>query len=70
MLRARQSAFLPEITAVHHTLKCYVYGSIAHVSIEMPHFWKSKFWKKQLPPEFSMEMFYKSKYCSVNSLDS
>ena len=56
MLRARQSAFLPEITAVHHTLKCYVYGSTAHVSIEMPHFWKSKFWKKQLPPEFSMEM--------------
>ena len=23
---------------------------------EMPYFWKSKFWKKQLPPEFSMEM--------------
>ena len=33
MLRARQSVFLPEITAVHHTLKCYVYGSLAHVSI-------------------------------------
>ena len=25
--------FLPEITAVHHTLKCYVYGILAHVSI-------------------------------------
>ena len=24
---------------------------------EMPHFWESKFWKKQLPPEFSMETF-------------
>ena len=33
MLRCTVLYFLPEIIAVHHTLRCYVYGSLAHVSI-------------------------------------
>ena len=37
---------------------------------EMLHVWKSKFRKKQLPPDFLMEMFYNITCGSVDSLDS
>ena len=58
---------------VQQTFKCYVHGSLIYTRknvdhilkwqssvrqyFEILHVWKSKFWKKQLPPEFSMEMF-------------